>query len=534
MSLLPSLKNSLGLARSALQAGDLSRAAAISAEAVSRGLEHPDFLVCMAHQELNAGAPQRALALAERARELAPRHVDALNVSGLCLIRLGRSVEALKMFDSALRQTPAAAQLHFGKGMALEATSKVGRALSSYERAIALEPRHVAALARLANLTLQQGNVAAARDYARRALALDPKDPAARLALVGSDVETREFQAALNGAMSLLRDAGVSPVNRAIAQSLAGDALDGLDRTTEAFGAYVAAGQMLKALYPEPAGETAFQRVQRLTSFLRRTEPNVWLEEEASSPVPVHAFLVGFPRSGTTLLEQVLGAHQDIEVMDERDCLIDSHEFVVSPDGLEKFLALKGDALKPFREAYWKRVGEADLAPSKTVFLDKMPLNSIHLCLIARLFPTARIIFALRDPRDVVLSCFRRRFAFTEHMMELLSLSGAAAYYDAVMTLCEVYREKLPLVLQETRYEDLVSDFTAETKRLCTLLSIPHDSAMADFAQRAQAVDTPSALQIARGLYSVGAGQWRRYEVRMAPVLPLLQPWAARFGYDRD
>ena len=144
------------------------------------------------------------------------------------------------------------------------------------------------------------------------------------------------------------------------------------------------------------------------------------------------------------------------------------------------------------------------------------------------------MLFARRDPRDVVLSCFRRRFGMNASMYQLLTLQGAAAYYDAVMRLSELYRELLPLPLHEVRYESLVEDFEGTARAACDFLGLDWDAQMADFAARApmRGISTPSAAQVARGLNREGQGSWRRYREQMAPVLPLLEPWVQRFGYE--
>jgi hypothetical protein len=194
---------------------------------------------------------------------------------------------------------------------------------------------------------------------------------------------------------------------------------------------------------------------------------------------------------------------------------------------------LSGDALAPWRQAYWKRVSEAGITPSTPVFLDKMPLNAVFLPLIAKLFPNAKILFALRDPRDVVLSCFRRRFGMNAGMYEFTSLETTAAYYGAVMRLVDIYREKLALEVLEARHESLVADFETEAERICAFLGLEFRREMQDFAARAQGqnIDTPSSPQLARGLSDRGLDQWRRYAPQLQPVLPWLAPFAQRFGY---
>ena len=161
-----------------------------------------------------------------------------------------------------------------------------------------------------------------------------------------------------------------------------------------------------------------------------------------------HVFLVGFPRSGTTLLGQVLASHPMIETMEEWSCLDDAHAFVLEDGGLDRLAALDGAALDRYRAAYWKRVAESGATLSRSVILDKVPLNSVLLCLVAKLFPNAKILLALRDPRDVVLSCFRRQFGMNAQMYEFITLQGAAAYYDAVQRLCHIYRENWRSILR--------------------------------------------------------------------------------------
>lgn len=167
------------------------------------------------------------------------------------------------------------------------------------------------------------------------------------------------------------------------------------------------------------------------------------------------------------------------------------------------------------------------------VFVDKVPLNAVFLPLIAKLFPASRILVAVRDPRDVVLSCFRRRFAMNAGMYEFTRLDSTATYYGAVMRLMNIYSEMLVLEHFEARNEDLVGDFAGQAARLCAFLGLDYRLEMADFAKHARArnIDTPSSAQVARGLSETGVAQWRRYARELEPVLPVLAPFVAQFGY---
>jgi tetratricopeptide (TPR) repeat protein len=537
------LQSCLSTVQSALRAGDLLGAMKLSDKAVSDGLEHQNLLVLAAHYQLTTGSPERACELARRARALAPRDIDVLNVLGQSLLRLGRARDSLQVFDAALRQTPNAAAVRFNKAAALDELRETKLARREYERVLDVEPAHAGALAALAFMASQRGDNLRARQFAEQALRVDPGMVAARLGVARTDVDERKFSAAIPRLQSLIRDPAVSPVNRTIAFGLLGDALEGIGNTKEAFDAYSASQATLRAqfesLFGKSETEQPLVRVDRLTRYFRTASREKWCasRNETAPGGRTHVFLVGFPRSGTTLLEQVLASHPDIESMEERDCLEDAErDFIAPEDGLERLAGLDAEELERYRKAYWKRVADEGFAPKLPVFVDKLPLNSVLLCLIARLFPRSKIILALRDPRDVVLSSFRRRFVMSRQMYELTSLDGAADYYGAVMGLCEVYREKLDLAVFDTRYEDLVTDFEGQAKKLCAFIGAEWNDAMLNFAERARsgAIATPSAPQVARGLFTQGMGQWRAYRNELAPILPKLAPWVARFGYIDD
>jgi hypothetical protein len=168
------------------------------------------------------------------------------------------------------------------------------------------------------------------------------------------------------------------------------------------------------------------------------------------------------------------------------------------------------------------------------VFIDKYPLNTLKLPLIAKLFPRAKILFAVRDPRDVVLSCFRRRFRMNPAMYELLTLSGAAAFYSAAMEFAHAVKRRLALDWHEVRYERLVTGFEQEIRGVCAFVGLEWSAQMADFAGRVEAREhaTPSTAQLTRGLVTSALAQWRHYEAHLQPTLPALTPWLRQFGYE--
>ena len=162
------------------------------------------------------------------------------------------------------------------------------------------------------------------------------------------------------------------------------------------------------------------------------------------------------------------------------------------------------------------------------------PLKGLRLSIISRLFPDARILIMRRDPRDVVWSCFHTNFALTSTTYEYTSLESTARHYDALMRLIQASLERLPLTTHEVRYDSLVREFDATTRELCNFIGLAWSPGLRQFSKAAKTrgVSTASAAQVRKPLYD-GTRQWERYRAYIDPVLPILQPWIDRFGFDR-
>jgi tetratricopeptide (TPR) repeat protein len=428
------------------------------------------------------------------------------------------------------------------RGKAFANLGDFDAARGQFERALAIAPGDAEANASLATLLAHAGDTAAARSHAERALAAAPAHIAGAMALASVEIREGGFASAEGRLRALLQASGLDAHTRARATGLLGDALDGQQRAPAAFLAYTAANEALVRLFaPDYAAETRayLANLKRLTRAFETTPVAPWLTaSEASAEdgagATGHAFLVGFPRSGTTLLEQVLAAHPRVVTLEEQPTLAEAEaEFLEDAGGVERLAVIDAETAQRLRRGYWQTVQRAGVRPEGKLFIDKLPLNAPNLPLIAKLFPQARILFARRDPRDVVLSCFRRAFLPNRATYAMLTLKGAAELYAAVMALAAVYRARLPIEVHEVRYERFVEDFEGEARAFLAFLGLEWDDAMRSFASRADGrlVNTPSAAQVRRGVYRGGEGQWRPYRSQMAPVLPILAPWIEPQGY---
>jgi Tfp pilus assembly protein PilF len=536
----------LRLIHQTAQAGNRGEAVVLAEAALADGLEHPLLFNLVALKLEEQGQLLDAAALLERAVVIAPSDIGVRNALGLVWLRLDRPADALMQFTALLRLNASLPFAHASLGNTFFALGLIAEAEASYRQALQLDANHGVALAGLAHLASSRGAYADARAWAQSSLAVLPGFPDAVMSLAAADLGERRVAAAEEGVRSLLEDGRLTPLERAYANGLLGDILDAKGYTDAAFAAYALCNGELRELYAGRFSGTgnAFTFVRAMIRHVDRAPPVAPRPVAPSSePRPDtrrtgaagHVFLLGFPRSGTTLLEVILEGHPNVVSLEENESLIDTvQEFMQRPADLDRLASASPATLERLRAAYWRHVSAVGIDVFGKMFVDKNPLNTLKLPLIARLFPDAKILFACRDPRDIVLSCFRHRFKMSAPIYELLSIEGAAAYYDAVMQLTVRYSSSFPLETCLIRHEDVVTDFRREMKRICDFLAIEWDPAMADFALRTQHREslTPSTAQLVKGLSTEGLGQWRRYRPQMEPVLAMLQPWVTRFYYE--
>jgi tetratricopeptide (TPR) repeat protein len=518
---------------------DFQRAGALAEQTLASGFEHPMLLNVVATRLEQEGKFEESLRLLERAVSIAPGDVGARNALSLCLQRLDRPADALYHVNELLKKHPDLGFAHANKGNALIALGSLGRAKQSHLRALELEPGNLAATAALASIATQRGEHGEARRWAQQALIASPGFPDAVLSLAAAELASGATTRAETLLHRLIVDSRAGPSDRARATGLLGDVLDAAGRHAEAFDAYTTCNEALRQIHRRFASGTSMLAYTRaLTAAMGNISPPDWVSKAApdatSADALGHVFLLGFPRSGTTLLEVVLDGHPQVASIEEHELLTDGVlQFMREPLNLEPLVRADESQLGALRAAYWDGVRKTGTNIAGKVFVDKHPLNTLKLPLIARLFPHAKVLFACRDPRDVVLSCFRRRFKMNPAMYELLTLPGAAAFYDAVMSFADQLQPLLGLDWHIVHYESLVADLAQETRAICDFLRLEWVAGMDDFATRVQAREhaTPSTAQLARGLDRSGIGQWKHYGAPLQPILPVLRRWVERLGY---
>jgi tetratricopeptide (TPR) repeat protein len=520
----------------ALGAGDMHSAARYAEVMLAAGHRDPMLFNLAAWAREDAGDFPQAHMLLHQALTLAPNDPLIHLSIGAVMRKEGRIDEAFATFAKVAPQVEDNPAYWLERGYAYEAIGSLEAAAADFETSVQLDHKSAPPMAALAQVFSRIGRIDDARDWAERALRIDPSNPTAIIALARCDYEGGVFLRAHSALTALLARGDVHIADQVIAFGLLGDVLDRLDARTEAFAAYSAANtcfmhQHAAHFGPDRAEPAQCAFIASITQALDAIDPALWQSSQSSQQR--HAFLLGYPRSGTTLVENILASVAGVEATEEKPTLVKAAQnFLAVEGGLADFAALDGDALATFVEDYWAQVRRYGVDPAGKLFVDMDPLKGMMLPLIAKLFPDARIIVMRRDPRDVVWSCFRTNFALSAAAMEFTTLESTARHYDALMTLMGRCFEVLPLTVHELRYDALVRDFDATTKVLCDFLGLTWSPEMRAFNKTAQCrgVATASAAQVRRVLYD-GTKQWERYKAQMEPVLPILQPWVEKFGF---
>jgi len=265
-----------------------------------------------------------------------------------------------------------------------------------------------------------------------------------------------------------------------------------------------------------------------------------WSEAKFPQDQPPPAFLIGFMRSGTTLTQEVLGSHPGIFVADEENFIWamhrELHQMNSSNAGtVEKLKQLDLPGVMHLREFYWNRVRQRfGDSIGQRMFVDKYTMNTIDLGLINTIFPDAKVVFVMRDPRDVCLSCFMQLMVPSPATVHLLSWQGTAEFYVQIMDWWMYIKQQMTLDFIEFRYEDAVTQFEPTFRKIFDFLGQSWNPDVAEFHKHAaeKFISSPSRTQVTQPLYASSMARWMHYETEFAPVSKLLHPFISAFNYD--
>lgn len=316
-------------------------------------------------------------------------------------------------------------------------------------------------------------------------------------------------------------------------EDLRGQFFDKLAKYEEAFAAFERMNEAEAAEPANPVAKAQHYRAQRRARLDSMTGD--WLKSWKAGPVPSRRpspiFLVGFPRSGTTLLDTMLMGHPDVAVMEEKPVLDAVNSEI---GGFDAIAGMDSTAVERARTQYFEGAARVGADTTRKVLIDKNPFHLMQIPLIHRLFPDAHFILALRHPADVLLSCYFSSFRPTPSLANFLRLDTAAEFYDLAFATWERARELMAIEVHTVRYEDLVDNPEGQLRPLAESLGLEWTDDLLDHTGTAASRDliaTASYAQVTQPIYRSSAGRWHNYRKQLEGVLPVLRPWAEKFGY---
>jgi predicted Zn-dependent protease len=439
------------------------------------------------------GKAEQALAHVQQLLAREPRNPGYRNLHAAVLANLGDFQASIRIYEAVLKEFPQHSKVWMSYGHSLRTAGRLADSVAAYQRAIALEPTLGEAYWSLANLKTFRFTEA---DVAALRAALARTDLA--------DDDRLHFEFAL------------------------GKALEDAARYEESFTHYAQGNALRLASHPYSAEEN--------TSFVRRscalfTREFFAARSGAGSEAAAPIFIVGLPRSGSTLVEQILASHSLVEgTMELPDIPRLAREIAArqgaGPEAgfLPGLAALGPEALRELGERYLERT-RALRKTSAPFFIDKMPNNCLYVGLIQLILPNARVIDTRRHPLGCCFSCFKQQFARGQSFT--YGLEDLGRYYRDYVALMHHFDAVLPGRVHRVLYESMVADTETEVRRLLAYCGLPFEEGCLRFYENERAVRTPSSEQVRRPIFRDALEQWRHYEpwleplkVALGPVLP--------------
>jgi tetratricopeptide (TPR) repeat protein len=463
--------------------------------------------------------PDDALLHFRDAVRLRPDSPDTWNNLGNVLFLQGRAADAIPCYREALRLRPNYAEACQNLGNALREDDHLAEGLACYREAVRLRPDHAKSHMNLAASLLETGNTKEAEGHLRECLRLDPGAPRVLSTLVANDLYS-DVDPGPDELRSRLADPKLPPEDVSHLHFTIARLLDRAGRHEEAFRHFKESSRIRRDLVRGTRDAFDAAENSRLVDRLVALFTPDWFERRRGFGVDTEepVFIVGMPRSGSSLVEQILSHHPDAAGVGElRDLprMVDglanrlgsSEPFPTCLSGVEPATAqaLAGEYLTRVRQL---------AGPAKRI-TDKQLVNFFYLGFMALLFPRARVVHCRRDPLDTCVSAFMQIF---RGMSFTLDLEDLGHYYRDYERLMAHWRAVRPLPVFEVVYEELVADIETGSRQLVDFCGLPWDERCLRFYENPRAVRTVSKLQVRKPIYNSSVGRWRRYGDQLDPL----------------
>lgn len=508
--------------------------------------------------------------LLEKVVKINPNIPEVINDLGLLNLNLENYDKAIELLEKAIQLKPDFSLALNNLGNALMKKKKFDEAIKNYKKAIDADIKNSHAYYNLATLYFKKNEIKNAEKYFNLAIQLSPKLISAYInlfELYDKSNQTENLKKVLNKAKDIFETdplidffSGIYQFKKknyyevvrildkvelnkndrkrnSVKNEILAKSYDHIGSFNQAYEYFKKSNDTINDLAKEKFDKNIFinlvkKRMEFFKSFNFKNWGSLKISKKSDDPI----FLVGFPRSGTTLLDTILRSHQSIEVLEERpiiDKFIKYLEKKINND-LSNLNKIDENLCEEMRNVYFNERNNFINFDKNKIYIDKMPLSIVHVGELVRIFPNSKFIFALRHPCDTVLSCFMQNFSLNNAMLNFTNLNDATYLYNLVMSLWSQYSKFFKSNLHTIKYEEVVNNFDKSIRELLEFLNLEWSDDVKDFyktASKREIINTPSYNQVNMPLYKKSIGRWKNYEKNFLESKQILDKWIKEFRY---
>ena len=530
------LQKKLNLAQNALKNKDFKKAKKLFEEVISINPNLPAVYNTLGNIELNFGNLNESVKFFKKAIELKPNFSGALCNLGLAFKRLKNETFAINNYLKAIEVDPKNHIAYFNLGNLYKEKNDLDNAEKFFFKVIGLVPNMLEVYDNLFELYDKSNQLNKLNNFIK-----NTKNNLGETSLVKYFSGIYEFRKKKYlKAIDILENTELDQkdFNRnAIKYEILAQSYDCIGKYNTAYKYFVDSNNIFKNVYEKQIDKNFYiEHVKKRMNFFSNNKFKSQNSFSAKNKINDPVFLIGFPRSGTTLLDSILRSHNSIDVLEEKPLVenfIKDLEQEINKD-FSKLNNIDQKLFSKIRKRYFQDRNQYIKFNKEKIYVDKLPLNIVHVAEIFSFFPNSKFILALRNPYDVVLSCFMQYFGANSAMLNFTSLKDTVKLYDLVMSLWLIYFEKFPLKVHKIKYEQIVQDFDHTVTKLLSFLELEWSDNVKEFykmAEKRGIINTPSYRQINQPLYKKSIERWKNYESEFSEVKDILDKWKQIFNY---
>jgi len=483
----------------------------------------------------------KALNSIKEANAVCPDNPKILLLFGRLLSNLDRFDESIEQLNHCIRIDKNNPNAYFVIANSLKVCRQHDKAINNFKIAISLDPDMYLAYYHIGDCYKHLNQLDKAKEYADKSLELNAEH-SLTIQLIAKILRRKgEFQQAFDEINKIPMSSNPDNLPAKIYYEK-GFIYDKLKKYDESIQYFSIANQRCKKEGNNKHNKNTYiKMLDELEELFTDNLVNSWPTSRTNNNIKSPIFLIGFPRSGTTLLDQILDSHKQIVVLEEGPMIGKTCEYIHTlPGGHPNAISsLNNKNIETMQKQYFSNFENClgSKIYNDKLYVDKMPLNIAHAGLIYRLFPDAKFILTLRHPLDACLSCFMQHFELNNAMANFVSIEDSIAFYCKIMNLWQQYIKLLPLKYHTIKYESLVNNFEPEVKKLLNFLDVDWDPAVKNYVTHVKNksnIKTPSYGQVIKPIYNTSINRWKQYQKHLSPFIEKLNPHLDNFEYDID